>query len=102
MTVNKLVKMEDIVKPILEKDEKARNDDFYLYAEVLWQVIPHALHFSMARGLRNHKELGLPNYESVTRVRRKLQEKYPELASEKVKKKRRENQEIYKEYAKTS
>ncbi len=102
MTVNKLIKMEDIVKPILEENEKAREDDFYLYSEVLWKLMPHVLHYSLAKALRNHKELELPSYESVSRVRRRIQEKHPELASEKVKKKRRENQEIYKEYAKTS
>lgn len=102
MTVEKLVKMEDIVKPILEADERARNDDFYLYSEVLWKLQPSALNLSLVTALRNHSDLELPCYESVTRVRRRIQEKCPELASERVKKRREEQQEIYKEYAKIS
>ena len=102
MTVEKLVKMEDIVKPILESDERARNDDFYLYSEVLWQLQPSALNLNLVTALRNHNELGLPSYESVTRVRRRIQEKCPELASERGKMRRQKEQEIYKEYAKIS
>ena len=103
MTVEKLYRLEDIVKPILEKSEEARNDDFYLYSEVLWELCPHALTVSAATLLRNNKALGVPSYKSVERVRRRIQAKCPELESERaIKKRKKEEEVVYKEYAKTS
>ena len=48
-----------------------------------------------------HKELKIPNIKSVERVRRKIQEKCPELASERAKRKRAEEKEAYITYSKT-
>lgn len=102
MTSLKLKKLEEIVLPILERDEEARNDDFHLYSEVVAATHPEFLNVTFLDALRCHKVLGLPNYESVTRVRRKLQEKHPELESERAKKHRKKEEAEYREYAKTS
>jgi hypothetical protein len=96
------MRYEEIIKPILERDERARNDDFYLYSEVLWELNPDALRLNVVTALRNHSDLNLPNYESVTRARRKVQAKHPELESERTRRRRLKEQEAYKEYAKIS
>ena len=102
MSVNKLLKLEDLIKPILEEYELARNDDYYLYCKVLEITNPEAMQYSMFSCLMRHKELRLPSYESVSRVRRRLQAKYPELESEKTRKRRLKEEAEYKEYARTS
>lgn len=100
MTTKKLLKLEDIVKPILEESIAARNDDFYLYYKVLEVINPRVNDFCLSTVLISHNDLNMPSYESVSRVRRKIQAKCPELASERVKKRRMKEIETYKEYAK--
>lgn len=102
MTVDKLKRYEDIVKPILVSDVRAREDDWYLYGKVLYTLYPELETIPKHDLFLWHKQLGLPSYESVTRTRRRLQRKYPDLASERVRQKRLEEQEVYKEYARTS
>lgn len=101
MTAKKLYKLEDIVKPILEESEDSRNDDYYLYCKVLESTNPEAMKHSLFSCLMRHKELGLPSYESVSRVRRRLQAKYPHLESERTRKRRMKETEAYIEYART-
>ena len=78
--------IEKKVRAVLEKNEDARNDDMVLYlAEIITQ----------------HKYLGLPSFESVSRTRRKLQARYPELAgSRPVQKMRATGEKAYRRYAK--
>ncbi len=67
------------VKLILAKWEKARDDDMLLWAIFLHKngyVKPDEKFFDV---LPNTKERGLPSYESITRARRKVQEKEPSL-----------------------
>lgn len=46
-----------------------------------------------------HKQLGLPSFESITRTRRKVQEKYPTLRANKQMQDIREEQEqLFFEY----
>lgn len=99
MTSKKLKKLEDVVRPILENDVRARNDDFYLYNEVIGVVCPILQNALLCDALTLHKQMGLPNYESVTRVRRRLQAKYPWLESERMRKRRLKEAEEYKAYA---
>lgn len=100
MTANKLVKQEQIIKPILEQHPETRGDDFLLYAEVIREYRPELAELSVIDFFVAHKELYCPSYESVTRVRRRLQEKYPELCSDKVKEIRAKQEGQYKAYAK--
>ena len=99
MKCDKLLKLEEIIKPILEKSISARNDDFYLYYEVIKVLNAEVEWNTLGTVLKGHKELGLPNYESVTRVRRKLQATYPELESERTRNRRLRECKEYKEYA---
>ncbi len=55
----------------------------------------------LAEIMTQHKYLGLPSFESVSRTRRKLQARYPELAgSRPVQKMRATGEKAYRRYAK--
>lgn len=99
MTVNKLIKQEQIIKPILEKHPETRGDDFLLYAEVIREYRPELAQLSVIDFFVAHKDLYCPSYESVSRVRRRLQAKYPELCSDEAKAKRAKEETQYKSYA---
>ena len=98
MTVEKLKDLEKVIKPILEEKPQTRDDDYLLYAELIAKYVPKALEYPARTFLQYHNELNLPNIKSVERARRKLQAKYPELASERAKK-RAEQQAVYVDYA---
>lgn len=100
MTANKLRKQEQVIKPILEQYPETRGDDFLLYAEVIRECRPDLANLSVIGFLLAHKDLCCPSYDSVTRVRRRLQSKYPELCSDKVKEKRARQEAEYRAYAK--
>ena len=100
MTTEKLLKQEDIVKPILEEYPETRDDDFLLYAAVIEKCRPDLQNLSVIDFLTMHKDLYCPSYESVSRVRRRLQNKYPELASERAKARRSKQEAEYRAYAK--
>lgn len=93
-----------LVKSILEKDEKCRNSDSFLYLQVLTEVgnqkgidiekmsIPHFF-------LHLHGS-GLPPFESVRRARQKVQAAHPELAAcERVTGYRADNELEYRAFA---
>ena len=100
MTVNKLLKQEEIVKRILEKYPETRGDDFLLYAEVIREHRPELAELSVLDFFVAHKDLYCPSYESLSRVRRRVQGKHPELLSEKAKKTREQQEAVYRAYAK--
>ena len=88
----------DKVKHILENWEQARDDDMLLYSiflhlgkyvkkdERFYDVFPKA------------KERGLPSYESITRARRKVQEKEPHLRGKEYGKRQKIEQEYHDYY----
>ena len=49
----------------------------------------------------NHKKYGFPSFGSVTRARRKIFEKHPELKPTETTKRRKKAEEEYKEYSKS-
>lgn len=98
MTVEKLKKLENVIKPILEEQPQTREDDFLLYAEVIKEYKPELLNLSARTFLVGHNELNVPNIKSVERARRKVQEKHPELASERAKMRRAIEQQAYVQY----
>ena len=82
----------DLVKKILEQRPETRNSDMFLYT-VLAQHIEDEKGVDITEKpfcfvLCNLKKLGLPSLESVGRARRKIQEQYPHLQSEKKVKKK--------------
>lgn len=101
--MDNLKTVEGKVKAILQKNEDARNDDMVLYLALCNLYLEDAGNMPLAPILTNHKELGLPRFESVGRTRRKLQEKYPELiGSVRMQKIRAKGEKAYRRYAKES
>jgi len=91
-----------IVKRILIKYPIARNSDAYLYIRVMETLNKGSSKLPYSDVVKNLEDLGLPCWDSVTRIRRKLQKEYPELeATETTRKHRKENEEDFKEYAKS-
>lgn len=95
----KLHTMENVVLEILEKSPAARSDDYVLMWLVCNKTKPEIVEKPFADVLYHHKSLGLPNWETVTRCRRKIQEKRPDLVSPVTARKRRKEEEEYREYA---
>lgn len=100
MTTEKLRKIEKVIKPILEDHPQTREDDFLLYAELIHRYNPDLLNLSAEEFLVCHSELNVPNIKTVERIRRRLQAKHPELATERARRKRAEAQAVYISYAK--
>ena len=95
--MNDLKKINDIVNTILLNDEQARNSDAYLFTQVVQYVSPFLYSMPFCAAMTDPN---MPSYESVSRARRKLQEKNPELqATVAVKEKREENIDEYLKYA---
>lgn len=70
------------VLEILERDEKARNSDDYLYYMVCRSIDDISVHLPFWKVLLNRKEFHYPAFESVRRSRQKWQQKFPELAGD--------------------
>ena len=95
-----------IVHKVLEKDKKARNSDSYLYFRVLGilgqQRGMNVTMLPVSTFLINMNEWGFPPFESVRRARQKVQAQYPDLAPcKRVSEMRSENEEEYREFAKS-
>lgn len=97
--------VEQDITPILKESEAARCDDMALYANYAYEKIQKFNYgagwlekiFSDRRFRIIH---GIAAFETVSRVRRKLQEKYEELRpSEAYQKERKEVELEYKKYA---
>lgn len=98
--------VEQEITPILKESEAARCDDMALYANYAYSKIAKLNYgagwlekiFSDRRFRIIH---GIAPYETVSRVRRRLQEKYAELRpSEAYREERKRVEEEYKKYAK--
>ena len=97
-------KLQNIVKDTLTNIEMTRNDDYILTYFVIKKYlddkdikIDYFYQIMMF-----HKTYGLPSIESITRARRLLQRKYPELrADREVEKIRAKEEERYREIAKS-
>lgn len=78
---NRLYKLEDIVKNILEVRPITRDDDFELVSSVYedWLGYGNYTNMSFKDLMENHIALALPPFASITRCRRKLQMDHPEL-----------------------
>ena len=95
-----LKKIENIVLCILERNERARGDDFILYGSVLKQLgVPLTL--QLKDFLSTAKDCRYPSFESVSRARRHICEYRKDLKSEKVSKYREYKINEYKEYNNT-
>lgn len=91
--------LEPTIKEILEHDPTARNDNFVLVSSVyqrLGKINDTQTFYCVMLG---HKQLGLPSFESITRVRRRVQKKYPTLrANKQIQDIREEQEQMFFEY----
>lgn len=104
ITEKDLKNISGVVKVILMANEKARNNDSFLYLRVLE-------YYGCIRGvdvrtmtvptlLLHMEEYGLPKFETVRRARQKTQEKFPELAaSKRTQEKRMEAEREFRAFA---
>lgn len=97
--------IKDLVKALLEQDERCRNNDGFLYLKVLFVYAKQKginLHsISIPEFFLRYHGKDLPIFESVRRSRQKAQAAYPELAAcEKVQEYRLENEAEYRAFAK--
>lgn len=97
----KIENVEKLVKQALERNKSAREDDHLLYIEVVYIIDPALVNVNFKMNFMNARNLGLPPFESVSRARRKLQEKYPELRANRIVENARIEKQIeFEEYAK--
>jgi hypothetical protein len=81
------------VKKLLESNLKYRKSDRVLMARVWYDHLSHKVSSMTALDLLMELSKGnLPNWESITRVRRKLQSENPDLRDEEVFKLREEKE----------
>ena len=95
----KLKMVEPLVEEALINNKSCRGDNFILYLEVLKKYID--LNLSIKDVFLNHDLLGIPSLESITRARRKLQEKHPELKDVQAALIREQEEEAYIDYSRS-
>ena len=102
--MNDLKTTTQLVKAILEQDERTRNSDSFLYLKVIETVAErkeiNLYGISVPMFLVSMKENGFPPFESVRRTRQKVQQHHPELAPcDKVKGMRMIQETEFRQYA---
>ena len=97
--MQKLIKVEEVVEQILRQDKYSRNNDIYLILKYITKVYPYEVGKRFEEAMTNVSKKGL-SFESITRARRKIQNKYPELKNDKVANFRDKKQKEYIEYKK--
>ncbi len=94
-----------LVKDILTRNPDARNSDYTLWLEVLKEYTAFHGCSALLKSWTVEDFLArghtlVPRFESVSRARRKIQAKYPELrGTRKVQEARAELEEKYREFA---
>lgn len=99
-----LKNVSNIVKAILQEDERARNSDSRLYRQVIAYIGMNkgidVGAMSVTYYLDHRKEMGFPAFETISRARRKVQAEHPELAgNDEVEAQRIINERVFKDYA---
>ena len=89
--------IESKVLNILIVNPEARDNDRLLFVEYIKRHNPDLVKRGYAEVMLSGE---LPNYEGITRARRKLQEKHPELRGRKYEQ-RNHKQDDYVQYAQT-
>ena len=71
--------LNNLVENILDDHPETRDDDLKLFVWVCYHTHPSLLNETLSKAFWNHDENGLPSFETITRIRRKVQEKNPRL-----------------------
>jgi hypothetical protein len=102
--MSKIAKIEKVVLKVLEEQPHTRLDDMVLIANVYDEILEnkalntYSASFDFICSYR--AELGLPAFETITRVRRKIQSRRPDLIDDSTRVKRHKRIKDFKEYAK--
>ncbi len=94
----RLKRVENKVEQILRDNPKTRDDDHELIAEYYNREHPEVLNMPFRYVFLGHNTLQLTSFKSIERARRKVQARFPELASKKTKLKREKLEQEYKNY----
>ena len=97
--MDRLKKIENVVEKVLELRKDSRENDDILYLCTCEYFHRGISSMTLRDFLKTRNKIGCPNFESVTRARRKVFEKRPELKPEKITKIREDMEEIYINYA---
>ena len=95
----KLLSIQKRVENAILEYPETRADDFKLVFRVYEQIVEWIMFETFWEVIEHHMEYGLPSFESITRARRKIFKKFPELRDEKATKIRLKEQEEYLEYS---
>ena len=94
-------RIQEIVEECLRDNKATRSSDRYLYYNVIQRLKPSLLYTTVRVFLLNGEDMGFPKFDSISRIRRKLQAKYPELrAVEVVEDMRNKRKDEFEKYAK--
>ena len=89
-----------LVKNILTVYPTTRNDDYLLWLKVLQMTDSEYLERPLIDFLKNAKHTKFAHFETVSRLRRKIQEEYPELqATETTRRARNKREAEWREFA---
>lgn len=89
--------IEPLVRSILEANPRTRNDDNFLYMKIVEAVSPELMNVPFHKAICDSR---MPNYESVRRIRQKIQASDPSLAAdENVEAMRMLREEEFRSYA---
>ena len=97
--MKRLEKIEHIVENILETKAETRESDDVLYMYVCEHFDKNMSSLSMKNFLLIRNKTDCPSYASVSRARRKIFSRRPELKPEHITKCREVMEGVYKEYA---
>ena len=89
--------LEPLVYAALEEKPATRSDDFLLILEVLKHFVETDERLEIV--LQHHKELCLPSFASIIRIRRILQLKHPHLVDKEMQEIRKSEEAEFKDYA---
>lgn len=97
------IRLEDEVRQLLIDDEETRNDDMYLYWKYCYKKMQlikenRPIFESLFLSKETRNKYKIKGYHSVSRCRRKIQEKTPELASERSKRLRAKEETNFENY----
>lgn len=97
-----LKKIEEVVEKVLDVKKEARENDDILYLYVCEYFNRGVSSQSLSDFLQTRHKTACPNFESVTRARRKVFEKRPELKPAKIIKIRSNMEDVFIKYARSN
>ena len=95
--MSRIKEVEPLVREALIEHPITRDDNFHLYGVVLAHYID--VNMPLVEVFARHTELKIPSLETITRCRRKIQEREPELASQRAMEAREREEIEHEEYA---